>query len=106
MSAAKAPVISGVVGSIRWHYYTAAAINGWTVAASADRRRWTLLATVALSDAFKMSQRPLAFVAPLKGGREWRWPLERFSMETRNGVPVLVGELGPEASDHGSIRCP
>ena len=93
-------MITGVVGHIRWHYYTAAAINGFTVTPLAkDRRRWSLRATVVLSDSFKMAQRPLTFVAKLRNGKEWTWPITAMRMDTINGMPVLVAELGPEAND-------
>lgn len=92
--------IRGVVGQIRWHHYPAASINGYTVTPLAkDRRRWSLRAIVVLSNAFNLAQRPLTFVATLKGGKEWRWPIERMETQTVNGVPTLIAELGPEASD-------
>jgi hypothetical protein len=93
-------VITGVVGSIRWHYYTAAAINGFTVTPlQKDRSRWSLRATVVLSDSFKMAQRPLTFVATLRNGQEWTWPITAMRTETLSGVPVLVAELGREVHD-------
>lgn len=93
-------MIKGVVGTIRWHYYVAAAIHGFTVTPrTRDRRAWSLRATVVLSDAFKMTQRPLVFSASLRGGREWCWPIMSFTIETRNGVPVLLAELGAEVTD-------
>jgi hypothetical protein len=93
-------MIRGVVGQIRWHRYPAASINGFTVTPlRKDRSRWSLLATVVLSNSFNLAQRPLTFVAKLKHGREWRWPIESMSTQTRNGVPTLVAELGREESD-------
>lgn len=93
-------MISGVVGEIRWHDYTAAAINGYTVTPLAkDRSRWSLRATVVLTNAFNLSQRPLTFIARLKGGRAWRWPIVSLSTQVLNGVPTLVAELGREESD-------
>lgn len=82
-------LIRGVVGQIKWHYYTAAAINGYTVSRN-DQREWSLRGTVVLSDAFKLTQRPLTFVAPHAKG-EWRWPIE--SMTVADGS--LVAKLGP-----------
>lgn len=93
-------MIKGVVGHIRWGYYTAAAINGFTVTPLDKRRqRWSLQATVVLADSFKMAQRPLTFVAKLKGGAEWRWPILEMERQTIRGMPVLTARLGPEASD-------
>lgn len=82
-------LITGVVGQVKWHYYVAAAINGYTVSRSAEGQ-WTVRATVVLSDAFKLSQRPLVFVAPTKQG-DMRWPIE--SLELAEGT--LTASLGP-----------
>jgi hypothetical protein len=80
--------ITGVVGQIKWSYYVAAAINGYTVERIADQ--WKLRATVVLSDAFKLSQRPLMFVAPFQQG-EWRFPI--VSCDVHDGQ--LTATLGP-----------
>jgi hypothetical protein len=94
--------MTGVVGSIRWGYYTAAGIHGYTVACTKDGV-WSLTATVVLSDAFKMAQRPLTFVAmhTKKGldGRcvvksEWRWPMLSLSPIDPN-TKQLTARLGP-----------
>lgn len=61
-----------MVGQIKWAYYVAAAINGYSVTREADQ--WTLRGTVVLADAYKLAQRPLLFVAPHAKG-EWRWPI-------------------------------
>ena len=66
--------VTGVVASIRWAYYTAAAVNGYTVTRDPVTREWSATGTIVLADAFKLSQRPLVFVAPFKGG-EWTWPI-------------------------------
>lgn len=79
--------IRGVVGQIRWSYYIAATINNYTVTRADDH--WTLVATVVLSDAFKLSQQPLIFVAPHAKG-EWRWPI--LSCALQNGA--LSARLG------------
>ena len=76
--------IRGVVGEIKWHYYTAASINGYAVTYHHQDKRWSLRATVALSDAFKMAQRPLIFVAPTQKG-DFRWPI--------NSLEILDGKL-------------
>lgn len=85
-------MLSGVVGHIKWHYYTAAAINGYTVTRSKDRREWSLTATVVLSDAFKMAQTPLTFTAKHKKG-EWRWPIRSFQLH--KDTQQLTAKLGP-----------
>ena len=84
--------IRGVVGLIRWAYYTAAAVNGYTV--TQTTQGWRLQATVVNADAFKMAQRPLLFVAPHQRG-EWRWPI--LSLERRPDGTVSA-QLGPQES--------
>jgi hypothetical protein len=84
-------VIRGVVGTIKWAYYNAAAINGYRVTQTPDGQ-WHLRATVVpgLSDSFKLSQRPLRFVAPTEKG-EWTWPIRELTIE--HGT--LRASLGP-----------
>jgi hypothetical protein len=93
--------IRGVVGLIKWRYYHAAAINGYTVTRG-QTGRWSLRATVVTADRFKMAQKPLLFVAPHAKG-EWRWPI--VDLEIRDGV--VTAQLGmPEEVSHGgeSVR--
>jgi hypothetical protein len=78
----------GVVGQIKWAYYMAAAINGYEVTRTDDGLR--LRGTVIQHDAFKLTQRPLMFVAPTKLG-ECRWPIETF--ELHDGQ--ITARLGP-----------
>jgi hypothetical protein len=80
--------IKGVVGQIMWGYYPAASINGYTVVRNGTA--WSLRATVVMSDAFKMTQKPLIFIAPHQHGR-WSWPIK--SVQIQNGA--LTAELGP-----------
>lgn len=89
-----AVAIRGVVGQIKWAFYVAAAINGYTVTREAEQ--WTLRATVVSSDAFKLSKRPLLFVAPHAQG-EWVWPIQSFQIESgllraALGAPEEYGE--------------
>lgn len=72
--------IRGVVGHIKWAYYVAAALHGYTVQRNKDTGAWSLRGTVVVSDAFKLRQRPLEFVAPLEKG-EWRWIVESHSIQ-------------------------
>lgn len=88
----KPAVIRGVVAHVKWHHYTAAAVNGYIVT-STPNKGWSVSGTVVLSDAFKMTQRPLAFVAFYKKDgqeRAWRWPIT--SHEITNGR--LTASLG------------
>lgn len=94
-------MITGVVGSIKWHFYTAAGIHGYTVTPDNKQgTRWLLVATVVLHDAFKMAQTPLVFAAmrTKKGldGKcvvkaEWRWPIVRCQLVDHQ----LTATLGP-----------
>lgn len=83
-------VVKGVVGQIKWHYYVAVALHNYTVTRTDDQ--WSLRATVVLSDAFKMAQRPLVFVAPTQQG-EMRWPIETLAFD--RDTHQLVAQLGP-----------
>lgn len=78
-----------MVGQIKWSYYVAAALEGYTVTRTPENR-WTLVATVVQADAFKMRQRPLHFVAPHATG-EWRWRIESIDI----GPQQLRATLGP-----------
>lgn len=104
--------ITGKVAEIRWHTYVAAGIHGWSVAKT--NGQWHLRAIVGLSDGFKMTQRPLTFVAKVKRrvpppqtdwrrqlslpesawtleDRVWRWPIESFTLADG----ALIAQLGP-----------
>ena len=83
--------ITGVDGFIKWSYYTAAQLHRYTVRRVDDR--WTLQAVVVLSDAYKIAQRPLRFVAPTQYG-EWVWPI--YTLEIADGS--LTATLGPPES--------
>jgi hypothetical protein len=83
-------VLSGVVGHIKWGHYTAAAINGYTVVPlNKARSEWSLVATVVLSDAFKMAQTPLVFTAKHAKG-EWRFPIKHLA-RTEYRLTALLG---------------
>ena len=96
-------VVTGVVGTIKWHYYPAAAINNWAVTRlSKDRRLWQLHAIVVLANAYNMAQSPLTFTAKYRGG-EWTWPIVPNSLtrEERNGIPQVIAQLGAPTSRKG-----
>lgn len=81
--------VSGVVGRIKWSYYVAAAINGYSIKRNPDRRTWTLRANVVMADAYKLAQKPLIFEALHERGG-WRWPITNFDIQ--HGA--MVAELG------------
>jgi hypothetical protein len=70
--------IRGVVATIEWAYYNAAAINGYTITRT-ETGQWSVRGTVVMADAYKMAQRPLYLLAPHRYGK-WRWPIERFQL--------------------------
>lgn len=83
--------ISGVAGAVMWSYYKAAIIEGYTVVGRGPKGalRWSLSARVVHADAFKLSQRPLVFVAVHERG-SWRWPIVEFTLVNNR----LTAELG------------
>ena len=83
--------LRGIVGHIKWHYYTAAAINGYTLTFTPESGT-TLEATVVLRDAFKLAQSPLVFEAPHKNG-VWAWPILTYHLSESGR---LTAALGPE----------
>jgi hypothetical protein len=110
--------ITGVKGLIKWSYYTAAQIEGYAVYRDKDGH-WTMTATLVLSDAFKMKQRPLMFVAPylketcascskvlqacvcrepqpVREPGEWRWPIESLEMGPVTGQTKMQAVLGQQ----------
>jgi hypothetical protein len=83
--------IRGRVGVIKWHTYTAATVEGYTLTRD-DKGATTLTATVIHQDRFKVTQRPLIFEAIHKAGA-WRWPIVSFTIGDSGR---LVARLGPE----------
>lgn len=75
--------LRGVIGQIKWSYYVAAALHGYTVEYDKELKTWSLTGTVVTSDPFKLSQQPLEFVAPHKSGA-WRWAV--VSHQISNGT--------------------
>lgn len=94
MRSAFPSVIAGVVGVIRWQDYNAAAIHGYTVTWSHERRTWSLRATVVLADAFKLSMRPLCFVARTKTA-DWEWTIDTMTLQGLRG-PLTAALSNPK----------
>ena len=91
----------GVVAEICWTpglgRFTAAGIRGYTITRPASRGL-TVRATVLLSDAYKLAQRPLTFVIPVRLGKpphqrdaEFCYPIESFDLRDS----ALTATLGP-----------
>lgn len=97
MAIGRVQTMRGVVGIVKWFpngnalagdHFNAAAIDGYTVTRTRENV-WAVVGRVVLSDAYKLSQRPLMFVAPTKAG-EFRWAIRSF--EISGGV--LRASLG------------
>ena len=110
--------ITGVKGLIKWSYYTAAHVEGYALYRDKDGG-WTLSATLVLSDAFKMKQKPLMFIAPyikdqctacgkvtqacvcrepqrVQTPGEWRWPIISLEMGPVTGHIKMQAVLGAQ----------
>jgi hypothetical protein len=83
-----AVTVNGVLGEVRWSYQLAGTLRGWTV--TQDAGVWSLTGTLAQTNAFRLSQQPLAFVAPLVKG-VWKWPIQ--TLQIADGT--LTACLGP-----------
>ena len=84
-------MLRGTVGEIKWHYFTAAAINGYEVTRT-PTGAYALVGTVVLKDVYKLSQRPLMFVAPHKEG-SWHWPLIDFTLQESGRLTARLGPM-------------
>jgi len=88
--------IAGRDGQIRWAYYVAAGVEGWRLIPRTKPTRtgaipkWSLSARIVGSDAFKMAQRPLLFVAVVREKR-WLFQIEEFRIEGDR----MIATLGP-----------
>lgn len=92
--------LTGIVASLKWGYNPAATINGYRI--TRDGGIYRLTATVVLSDAFNLRQRPLLFVAPFRWQDrtlEWRGPV--LDWELRAGE--LTARLGSLEVSDGSL---
>lgn len=74
-------------GRLRWGYHLAGTVRGGTVTCTDGA--WSLVGTVAETDAYRLAQRPLSFVVMVKSGA-WTWPIE--ALQIANGT--LTARLG------------
>ncbi len=81
--------LEGMSASIRWGYHLAGELGPFTVTRDADGA-WSVSGTVLKSDAYRVSQCPLVFVAPHQDG-SWRWPIT--SLQIVDGT--LTASLSP-----------
>ena len=84
----KSVTVQGVLAVIRHGYHVAGTVGAWTV--TRGEHGWTLTASIVKTDTFRMSQRPLVFVAGHALG-VWRWPITSLQMTGAS----LTAVLGP-----------
>ena len=96
--------IRGRVAAVKWAYFDAASVEGYTVTKAAAG--WTVRGALVPGrvDAFKLAQRPLFFVAPFKGGA-WRWEIQTITQDGDGGFSAVLGPLTTEGSN-GLTRTP
>jgi len=89
--------VRGQLAQIRWAYYVAAGVEGFTLLQQTTptprpgvKPKWALSARIVGSDKFKMAQRPLLFVTIVKDKR-WLFPIEEFRIVGDH----LTATLGP-----------
>ena len=86
-------VVRGVVAAIKWQYYVAAKIHGYTLVRAAGKAEaWTMVATVVERDGYKLAQRPLVFAAVHKTG-SWFWPIESYTLHENGRFEARLGPL-------------
>ena len=96
-------MLRGIVGHIKWHHYTAAAINGYAVTPVKPGDGYSLVGTVISKNAFNLTQRPLMFEASHKRG-VWRWPIVQFTIADNGRLVATLGAELPGDLIHGAIR--
>jgi hypothetical protein len=91
--------IRGRVAALKWAYFTAAAVDGYTVT-RARAGDWTVTGTLVPSavDAYKLAQRPLFFVAPFKRGA-WRWEIQTLTRRDGGGFAARLGPVSIEGTN-------
>jgi hypothetical protein len=86
--------LRGMRGAIRWYYYVAAGVTDWTVRYDRARACWTLRGGLVAPDPFKLTQTPLEFVVPTKGGGRLCWPILTITA-TDNRIAATLGPGAP-----------
>lgn len=67
-------VIKGAAAEIRWGYHRAAALEQWEV------KENSATAKVVSLDRFRVTQRPLKFVAHTPSGHRWTWEINSLQV--------------------------
>jgi len=64
--------IRGVTATLRWAYYDAARLEGYTI--TRENGDWRASGRVVWMNAYNLKQQPLYFLAPHQHG-VWEWPV-------------------------------
>ena len=88
--------LRGVVGTIDWYYFSAATVHHYRIvrAQAEDGCHFHLTATAGERDAFKLSQRPLEFVAPHAKGA-FRFPVLSLTIHDNGRLTARLGHELP-----------
>ena len=86
--------IRGIVAAVKWAYFNAAAVNGYTVTRDPVTKAWTVTGAFVpgLVDAYKIAQRPIFFVAPFHHGA-WRWEIQQLDILDGGRFVARLGAL-------------
>ena len=82
--------LTGAEAAIRWGYHVACLVTTWTLTQGDGAP--TLTATIAHSNTYRLSQRPLVFMVARYGGIIWRWPIVELQITGAS----LSATLGPK----------
>jgi len=93
----------GALGTLRWYYHIAAGVIDFVIVWDPPRQVFRLHGGLVAPDAFKLTQRPLEFVAPQPGSRvAVRWPVQTITI-VDNRVTATLGHPGA-ATNHEPLR--
>jgi hypothetical protein len=80
--------IRGVTATVRWVYFEAARLEGYTI--TREGTQWRVSGRVVWTHSQHLKQSPLTFVAPHAGG-EWAWVILDYDITAGR----LSAHLGP-----------
>jgi hypothetical protein len=83
-------VFRGESAELRWGYHTAATLKDWVLTPT-DASRFSVTAQVVSSDAYRVSQHPIAFVVPRQADA-WKWTVESLQIAGR----TMTASLSPQ----------
>jgi hypothetical protein len=99
-------ILRGAKGLVRWGYFHAAALQGFSITRDAHGV-YHLVGNCVLRDAFNLAQRPLTFACAVNLGppphraEEWRWPIEAWTLDAGG---VFRARLGRNTDGTVSVR--